>query len=48
MQVLPTFVKEELEQLIRCVLVSSTLGLTSDLTEEAIELILGEELWDVT
>ena len=48
MEVLSTFIKEELEQLVWRVLVSSTFGLTSDLTEESIELVLGEELWDVT
>jgi hypothetical protein len=48
MEVLSDLVEEELEELVWSVLVAGTLGFSSDLSEEAIKLILGEELWDPT
>lgn len=48
MEVLPCLVKEEIKELIWSVLVSSTLGLSSNLAEDGIELILDEQLWDPT
>ena len=48
MEVLSDFIEEEVEEGIWSVLVASTFGFGSDLTQESIDLILGEELWDPT
>jgi hypothetical protein len=48
MEVLSSLVQEELEELIGSILVPVGLGLTSDLSEETVELILGEELWNIS
>jgi len=48
MEVISHFIKEEIEQLVWGVLVSNSLGFSSNLSKQAIKVILGEELGNIS
>jgi len=48
MEIFPNLVEEEIEELIWSIQVTCTFGFSSHFSEQAVELVLGEELWDIT